>query len=63
MAMFLGGLEYFLDEGARHDWLADTGVRIAFMVCLIGGMIFSLEVLPSLSLCSIYRYLKIKTLP
>lgn len=40
MAMFLGGLEYFLDEGARHDWLADTGVRIAFMVCIVGGMIF-----------------------
>ncbi|EHU2376667.1 DHA2 family efflux MFS transporter permease subunit [Acinetobacter baumannii] len=40
MAMFLGGLEYFLDEGARHDWLADTGVRIAFMVCVVGGMIF-----------------------
>jgi len=40
MAMFLGGLEYFLDEGARHDWLADTGVRVAFMICIVGGMIF-----------------------
>lgn len=40
MAMFLGGLEYFLDEGARHSWLADTGVRTAFIICIIGAVIF-----------------------
>jgi DHA2 family multidrug resistance protein len=40
MAMFLGGLEYFLDEGARHDWFVDMGVRIAFVVCITGGFIF-----------------------
>lgn len=40
MAMFLGGLEYFLDEGGRYDWFADFGVRIAFLVSLLGAMIF-----------------------
>lgn len=40
MAMFLGGLEYFLDEGARHDWFTDTGVRTAFVVCVAGGVVF-----------------------
>ena len=40
MAMFLGGLEYFLDEGARHDWFADSGVRNAFIICVVGGLIF-----------------------
>ncbi|ENW05035.1 DHA2 family efflux MFS transporter permease subunit [Acinetobacter beijerinckii] len=40
MAMFLGGLEYFLDEGARHDWFVDTGVRFAFIICVIGAFIF-----------------------
>lgn len=40
MAMFLGGLEYFLDEGARHDWLADLGVRTAFIICILGAIVF-----------------------
>ncbi|MDM1021824.1 DHA2 family efflux MFS transporter permease subunit [Acinetobacter sp. VNK23] len=40
MAMFLGGLEYFLDEGARHDWFADVAVRTAFITCITGAMIF-----------------------
>ncbi|WP_407060939.1 DHA2 family efflux MFS transporter permease subunit [Acinetobacter dispersus] len=40
MAMFLGGLEYFLDEGARHDWFADVTVRTAFIISITGAMIF-----------------------
>ncbi|ATO19125.1 MFS transporter [Acinetobacter sp. LoGeW2-3] len=40
LAMFLGGLEYFLDEGARHDWFSDVGVRNAFFICVIGALIF-----------------------
>ena len=40
MAMFLGGLEYFLDEGARHDWFVDVGVRTAFIVSVLGAMVF-----------------------
>nr|WP_174507071.1 DHA2 family efflux MFS transporter permease subunit [Acinetobacter sp. Marseille-Q1620] len=40
LAMFLGGLEYFLDEGARQDWFTDTGVSSAFLICVLGAMIF-----------------------
>ncbi len=40
LAMFLGGLEYFLDEGARHDWLQDFAVRMALMTCITGAVIF-----------------------
>ena len=40
IAMFLGGLEYFLDEGARYDWFADTAVRLSFGICTLGAMIF-----------------------
>lgn len=40
LAMFLGGLEYFLDEGARQDWFTDTGVSCAFIVCVLGALIF-----------------------
>lgn len=40
LAMFLGGLEYFLDEGARQDWFSDTGVRTAFIICICGAVIF-----------------------
>lgn len=40
MALFLGGLEYFLDEGARHDWFVDVGVRTAFILSLLGAMVF-----------------------
>lgn len=40
MAMFLGGLEYFLDEGARHDWFGDVAVRMAFITCITGAMVF-----------------------
>lgn len=40
MAMFLGGLEYFLDEGARNDWFSDVGVRFSFGICILGAMIF-----------------------
>lgn len=40
MAMFLGGFEYFLDEGARHDWFAAFDVCMAFLVCVLGAMIF-----------------------
>ncbi|WP_374296746.1 DHA2 family efflux MFS transporter permease subunit [Acinetobacter sp.] len=40
LACFLGGLEYFLDEGARHDWLQSFGVRVALATCLIGAVVF-----------------------
>ena len=39
MAVFLGGLEYVLEEGPRHDWLGDpsiaTGAWVAFAAFLL----------------------------
>ena len=26
LAVFLGGLQYVLEEGPRHEWFGDTGV-------------------------------------
>ena len=40
MAVFLGSLEYFLDEGPRQDWFADESVLIAFVAMIIGGVVF-----------------------
>ena len=40
MAMFLGGLEYVLDEGPRHDWLADEAVRNMALVTITGCAAF-----------------------
>ncbi|HVT34674.1 MAG TPA: DHA2 family efflux MFS transporter permease subunit [Nevskiaceae bacterium] len=40
MAMFLGGLEYSLDEGPRHDWLADEAVRNMALVASTGALAF-----------------------
>ncbi len=40
MAMFLGSLEYVLDEGPRHDWLEDDTVRPLFFVAIIAGALF-----------------------
>lgn len=41
MALFLGSLEYVLDEGPRHDWLEDDVVRpLAFLALLSGALFF-----------------------
>lgn len=40
MAVFLGSLEFVLDEGPRHDWLADETVRNVFIAMCIGGVLF-----------------------
>lgn len=45
MALFLGSLEFVLDEGARHDWLQDVTVRNFFVVMLISGTLFFWRVL------------------
>ena len=29
MAVFLGGLEYVLEEGPRHDWFGDAHIATA----------------------------------
>jgi len=40
MAMFLGGLEYVLEEGPNNDWLNDTAVLYTFIVMVIGAVVF-----------------------
>jgi DHA2 family multidrug resistance protein len=40
MALFLGSLEYTLDEGPRHDWFAEEAVVISSVIGLLGGLVF-----------------------
>ena len=40
MAVFLGGLEYVLEEGQRHDWLQDPGIATAAWVSLVAFVLF-----------------------
>jgi len=45
MGVFLGAMEYVLEEGPRHDWLQDTAVYYMFISMIIGGVIFFARVL------------------
>ncbi len=40
MAAFLGALEYVLEEGPQHDWLADDAVRYAAIASVVGCVTF-----------------------
>jgi MFS transporter, DHA2 family, multidrug resistance protein len=40
MAIFLGCLEYALQEGPRWDWLDDQTIRAAVAVSIVGGGLF-----------------------
>jgi DHA2 family multidrug resistance protein len=40
MALFLGSLEYVLEEGPAHEWLADSSVLTMAMVMAVGGTVF-----------------------
>jgi DHA2 family multidrug resistance protein len=40
MAAFLGGLEYVLEEGPQHDWLANSEVRLMAIISVIGCVTF-----------------------
>jgi DHA2 family multidrug resistance protein len=40
MAVFLGGLEYSLDNGPRHDWFNDDSVAICATLALSCGLLF-----------------------
>ncbi|WP_298192934.1 DHA2 family efflux MFS transporter permease subunit [Novosphingobium sp.] len=40
MAVFLGALEYVLEEGPRHDWLGDDRIAIAAWASLVGFVLF-----------------------
>jgi MFS transporter, DHA2 family, multidrug resistance protein len=45
MALFLGCLQYALEEGPRWDWLADDTIRIAVIVSAIASALFFWRVL------------------
>ncbi|HLG89758.1 MAG TPA: DHA2 family efflux MFS transporter permease subunit [Alphaproteobacteria bacterium] len=47
MAVFLGGLEYVLDEGPRWDWFEDGSVRLIASASAIGAAIFFWRTLTS----------------
>jgi DHA2 family multidrug resistance protein len=40
MAMFLGGLEYTLDDGPRHDWFDEAAVTACAVLAAVGGALF-----------------------
>ncbi|PSJ38605.1 MFS transporter [Sphingomonas deserti] len=40
MAIFLGGLEYVLEEGPRNDWFGDHGIAIAAWASLVAFLLF-----------------------
>ncbi|MET0264745.1 MAG: DHA2 family efflux MFS transporter permease subunit [Duganella sp.] len=40
MALFLGCLDYVLEEGPRHNWFSDTGMAIAAWVALVAFVLF-----------------------
>ncbi|MCZ2204471.1 DHA2 family efflux MFS transporter permease subunit [Bartonella sp. A05] len=40
MAIFLGSLEYILEEGARHDWLNDNLILSFFIIMILSASLF-----------------------
>ncbi|MDE2575929.1 MAG: DHA2 family efflux MFS transporter permease subunit [Rhodospirillales bacterium] len=40
MAMFLGSLEYVLEEGTRDDWFADASIRWFSLLCAASAIVF-----------------------
>ena len=40
MAIFLGSLEFFVDEGPRNDWFSDSHILYAFIAMVLGGTAF-----------------------
>jgi DHA2 family multidrug resistance protein len=40
LAVFLGGLQFVLEEGPRHDWLDDTAVATAAWLSFVGAVVF-----------------------
>jgi DHA2 family multidrug resistance protein len=40
LAMFLGGMEYVLEEGPRHDWLGDPAIATGAWLSFVGFCLF-----------------------
>jgi DHA2 family multidrug resistance protein len=45
LALFLGSLEYVLEEGARNDWFEDRTIFTMTIVSIVAGMVFFARVL------------------
>ena len=41
LAIFLGGLQYVLEEGPRHEWFGDVGVAMAAWLSFLGAVVFT----------------------
>jgi MFS transporter, DHA2 family, multidrug resistance protein len=40
LAVFLGSLQYVLEEGPRHQWLEDSGVATVAWISFVGAVVF-----------------------
>ncbi|MFT4347645.1 DHA2 family efflux MFS transporter permease subunit [Bartonella ancashensis] len=40
MALFLGSLEYVLEEGAHHDWFNDSMITNCFIIMVLSAILF-----------------------
>ncbi len=40
LALFLGDLEYVLEEGPNHDWFQDQAVFVCGLLSVVGGLLF-----------------------
>lgn len=40
MALFLGALEYVLEEGPAKDWFQDGHITLFTVLCVLGGVVF-----------------------
>jgi DHA2 family multidrug resistance protein len=40
LALFLGALQYVLEEGPRHQWFEDQGVATAAWISFVGAIVF-----------------------
>jgi DHA2 family multidrug resistance protein len=40
LAVFLGGLQYMLEEGPRHEWFTDVGVATSAWLSFVGAVVF-----------------------
>jgi DHA2 family multidrug resistance protein len=45
MALFLGSLQYVVEEGARNNWFEDDGIRLFSLVSAVGAALFFWRVL------------------
>jgi len=40
LAIFLGGLQFVLEEGPRHEWFTDVGIQSAAWLSFVGAVVF-----------------------